>query len=723
MKIIHFIVGLGDGGAEKSLAKLVVNERRHQHIVLSLTGSGKYGPVIAESGPKVYSLEFGFATTVSNFTKILRIVRSEGPDAIHGWMPHGALVGSIVARIVGIRKVFWSIRATDYGKWSRSLMTHIIVRILSIMSHTIPRAILVVGEQALRSHLRLGFARRKMVVVTNGYRDSRAADSQISDSLPAQILDAQRRGLNVFGSVARFHPQKDHDSLLKALSIVALSRSDWVCVLVGEGIDDSNYKLTKAITDLGLTGRVFLLGAVDEPSALYRNLDLHFLSSSYGEGFPNVVAESMMEMVPNVVTDVGDAALIVGDAGWVVPKSEPAAFATAVLNFLELTAVERETLGHKARERVVSAYSLEKMVDGFVGQYEKIKVAVFPRYSSLGASSRVRFYQYAPKLEASNFEAVFSPFLPDKYLADLYRGSRQSSATISWAYLNRIAKLWNLRYADVWWVEKELIPWVPSAIERLLLPQIIPRLVVDFDDAIWEQFREFRISILRGVIERKIPKSLSRAQGVVVGNQSLLQYAKEHFDGDTHTIPSVIDSSTLHPGLEMPETKFIFGWIGTPVTFKRYVLPLMDLYESIAQSLGAEFWLIGAGEASMSNEHIKNWEWSSERESKLLNSIDVGLMPLKDDAWSRGKCGYKIIQSMAVGSPVLASPVGVNREIIQHGENGFLIHSEEEWGHYLSLLATQPELRKEMGESASATVRQKFTVDVTLPDIVKALSG
>ena len=715
MRVVHMIVGLGDGGAEKSLYKIVTSDKINSHSVISLTNCGKYGPLLSAAGIPTIAIGAEGSTlwdSLSSLGRLVRTLRVMRPDVLHAWMPHAAILSSALKRPLGIRRVLWSIRASDYGSGFRSFPTRLIVRMLAHLSHAVPSKILVVGRRALEKHADLGFSRQKMLCIPNGYSlPSREALERGHKDIDAPEL---QRGCMVFGMMARYHPQKDHLGLLRGFSMVKKGRTDWYLKLAGEGLDSSNKELVAEISRLGLADNVVLLGPTTNPDAFYRSLNVHILTSSFGEGFPNVVAESMLNSVPNLVTDVGDSAEIVGDTGWVVSPNSATDLAAAIESILSSESAEIQARGLRASARISQSYSLEEMVQSHLREYSRRHMVAFPRYSDLGASSRVRMFQYEETLNNNGWDVTFYPFADDTFLRSRYRGQRAWRSIVR-SYLRRLRDLRTMKSADLVWVEKEFIPWAPSWLEKWFIPGSL-KVVYDFDDAVHEQFRENPHRLVRLALAKKISSSVVASLGVISGNETLQHY----FDGlvvsNSITIPSAIDTTRLRPAPENEPSNirpFIFGWIGTPVTFRAYVQPLMPLFESIAERIGAEFWVIGAGSPGESTKSVKYHSWSQEEESALLNSLDVGIMPLTEDPWSRGKCGYKLLQYMAVGKAVIASPVGVNQDIVTHGETGYLVREAGDWDPYLTMLSSDRQLSRAMGEKGLEKVTSFYSSATT----------
>ena len=238
----------------------------------------------------------------------------------------------------------------------------VVARICANFSGWLPAAIICCSEQAARVHQGLGYQKSKFTVIPNGYDLSRfTVDESARNRLRAEWLITGKQIL--LGLVARWDSQKDHANLLRALAKLRAKDLNLQCVLVGTGVDPTNTPLVALIRELSLNDSVILAGARDDIPAVMNALDLHVLPSAYGEAFPNVVAEAMACGTPCVVTDVGDAALIVGDTGWVVPAQDAAALAHGIeVALATLLAKGRASLGSACRWRIEQNFGLAKMV-------------------------------------------------------------------------------------------------------------------------------------------------------------------------------------------------------------------------------------------------------------------------------------------------------------------------------------------------------------------------
>ncbi len=367
INILHIITGLSDGGAEAVLFRLCVHDQRDRHTVISLINEGKYGRLLRQAGIKVYCLGMPKGKiSPAGIACLWRIVRAEKPEVVQTWMYHADLIGGITARLAGVRYVFWGIRHSNLmpGKSKRSTIW--IARLCAVLSHFVPYRIICCSRKAALIHQELGYSARKFNIIPNGYN---LEDFMPDDREHANIRDELwvDEDTPLIGMVARFNPQKDHANLISALGRLDRNGRKFRCALIGIGMDSNNEKLIKLLTTEGVKERICLLGRRTDIPAVMNALDIHVLSSAYGEAFPNVLAEAMACGTPCVTTDVGDASEIVGDTGWVVPPSDPEKLASGLDAALDEWGDfkawdERQKI---ARQRIVEHFSLEKMVKAY----------------------------------------------------------------------------------------------------------------------------------------------------------------------------------------------------------------------------------------------------------------------------------------------------------------------------------------------------------------------
>ena len=361
MKVVHIITGLGDGGAEHALFKICKYDIDNKHLVISLKGPGKYYSLLKKIDIKVYCLKANFFS-INKFIFLIKLLRSLKPDIIQTWLVHADFIGGIAARIAGIKNILWNVRYSNIEFGKAKFTTILLIKILSILSYFIPKIILSVSKRAKKIYENIGYNKKILKFIPNGYDLSILKINKFKKIKFKKKIKLKKK-IPLIGNVARYDPQKDHFNLLQALSLIHLKKINFFCVLIGNNIDKKNMELITEIKRLNLLNHVKLLGQYDDISEVMNGIDLHVLSSSYGEGFPNVVAESMACRTPSVVTDVGDAAFVVGKTGWVVPPKNPNNLAKAI----EIALKEKSTPKwnkrcSKARSRVKDKFSIKKML-------------------------------------------------------------------------------------------------------------------------------------------------------------------------------------------------------------------------------------------------------------------------------------------------------------------------------------------------------------------------
>jgi len=341
------------------------------------------------------------------------------------------------------------------------------------------------------------------------------------------------------------------------------------------------------------------------------------------------------------------------------------------------------------------------------------------RYGRLGASSRIRFYQYLPFLETQLIHVETAALLDDSYIRDLNSGNSTDWASILASYLKRVRKLATSSQFDLVWVEAEVFPWLPDWGELWLAWRRIPY-VVDYDDAAFHRYDLHSSAAVRWCLGHKIDRVMKNAARVVAGNSYLADRARQAGAAHIEILPTVVDLQSYPLSLSHRGSDFVIGWIGSKST-ARYLLPLLEVWRHALTWQGTSLRLVGSGELDLSGVAADIMAWSESSEVQAVQSFTVGIMPLQDDPWARGKCGYKLIQYMACGLPVVASPVGVNSEIVEHGCNGFLASSQAEWLGALSQLRGQPELCEEFGRAGRKKVESMYSLEVTGPRLAELL--
>lgn len=352
-----------------------------------------------------------------------------------------------------------------------------------------------------------------------------------------------------------------------------------------------------------------------------------------------------------------------------------------------------------------------------------MKLLILSRYDRLGASSRVRFFQYIDMFAKFGVQCEIQPLLSDAYLHALYKGKKISLGYLAYRYFIRFIALFRVSKFDVIWIEKELFPNLPAWFEQYLHWKGI-RYVVDFDDAIFHNY-DLSTSKLKRMLSDKIERVMHFSTVVSSGNSYISQRAKLAQAPQIEIIPTVIDLDRYQMIAPLDNKKgivgevkpVVIGWMGSPSTVK-YLSVIAPALKILASEFNFVLRVIGA-KFEYEGLKIDCRTWTEETEVEQIQGIDIGVMPLEDSLWERGKCGYKLIQYMACGKPVVASPVGVNQEIISINVNGYLANTPQEWLQALRSLLSDEQLRLMFGAAGRELVEQKYCIQVTGPKLVE----
>ena len=361
--VLHLITGLRTGGAEGMLCQLLsaMDRRQWEPVVVSLTDGSRPEAWLREQGIPVYNLGMppGKMPPPAVVIKLIRLVRRIKPDLIHGWMYHANLAAELAALFLSPRvPVLWSIHHSIGSLPAEKKMTAGMIRLGARLSR-LPDKIVYASQVSRAQHVSLGYDDRKGCLIPNGVNPDHFAPS-----LPVREAVRQELGFSapdlVIGSLARYHPMKDHQNFLRAAALLC-SRpegEDARFLLAGTRIDAGNADLQLLIGELGIGDRVHLLGERADTARLLTAMDLFTVSSSHGEALPMVLLEAMACGVPCVTTDVGDAALAVGDTGRVVAPRDPEALAAAWSELIGAGSATRSALGSMARQKIINNYTL-----------------------------------------------------------------------------------------------------------------------------------------------------------------------------------------------------------------------------------------------------------------------------------------------------------------------------------------------------------------------------
>jgi glycosyltransferase involved in cell wall biosynthesis len=373
MKVLHVISGLSRGGAEAALCRLIAGSSDIQHEVLVLTHNKEMDDQIRAAGASVHYIDLkAFFALPARLFSTVKFIRRSRPDVLQTWMYHADVIGGLLARIVGIRAIAWGVHhacpdAPDLGRGAR-----LFAWLGMQLSSWVPSEIVACSVTSRICHVRYGYSSDKVRVIKNGYDTQRfSVQNQSRDVLRKQW--GVSNDVPLLGTVARYHPVKGHQFLLAALAQIKAAGGTFKCALVGDGVEGSNLSLRALIDRFGLNDDVLLLGPRTDIPDVMNALDILVLCS-LAEAFPNVLSEAMACGTPCVTTDVGDAADIVGQTGWLVPPGQVTSLANAITDAISArTHVKSWQLRcQSARERIVGNFSLSRMVDAYVSCWRRL---------------------------------------------------------------------------------------------------------------------------------------------------------------------------------------------------------------------------------------------------------------------------------------------------------------------------------------------------------------
>lgn len=372
-RILHLITSLNTGGAEMMLYKLLsgMNREVFKSRVISLIPPGPVGKKIESINIQVdhLGLNRGFISPMA-FFKLIGMINECKPDLIQTWMYHADLLGLLASKLLIKNNVIWNIRSSnlDFSEYNR--LTAWTVKICTWLSR-FSNITLTNSYTAREDHIKRGYRPKQFKVIPNGFDLSEFQPDMEAKKEFYRELRLDDDSICI-GLIARYDPKKDHRTFLDAVSKIVKTHNYCKFILCGDSVDQENKMLTDQIDTLKIDQFVYLLGRRDDIKKVIPAMDILVLSSAFGEGFPNVIGEAMSCQVPCVVTNTGDSARIVGNTGKVVPPKNPEALAKAIIELIDLSPEKRQHIGQKARERIRTHYSLDKIVNYYERLYQDI---------------------------------------------------------------------------------------------------------------------------------------------------------------------------------------------------------------------------------------------------------------------------------------------------------------------------------------------------------------
>jgi glycosyltransferase involved in cell wall biosynthesis len=375
LRILHVINTLGTGGAETLLYNLVARPSATEHEVITLGGRDRYSEPLEHHGISVHHLEMSPGRSFGKgLGRLNRIIRKSGADVVQTWMYRSNVLGGLCARVAGI-PVVWGIHCSSLdalGPGSRLL-----VYLSGALARWVPDCIVNCSVRSAELHRRLGYPVRGARVIHNGYDPVVFSPDESRRAATREALGVSA-GTFLIGSIGRWHRQKGIAILLEAVRVLNNRNVPVSCLLVGRGFDQDNGELTALIARNDGRNQIQAIGERSDIPDIARSLDLHVLASIGSEAFPNVVGETMLCGTPNVVTDVGDSARMVGNTGWVVPPRDPKLLAAAIEQAWHEWTNEPERWENRraaARRRIADNFTLDRMAAEYEQAWKMLAAA------------------------------------------------------------------------------------------------------------------------------------------------------------------------------------------------------------------------------------------------------------------------------------------------------------------------------------------------------------
>ncbi|MAH97808.1 MAG: hypothetical protein CMA12_00455 [Euryarchaeota archaeon] len=371
MKILHIISGLNSGGAEGVLCRLVINDKRNTHYVVSLTNKGFYGKDLEKN--KIFLKSLMIKKNIFIFIKFIQLVfliRHIKPDVVQCWMYHAELFGGLAAKLSGIKKIFWNIRNSDLNPlWSKK-STIYLAKLCSFFSNSVPTKIISCSRKSTITHVHMGYKKNKILLIPNGFDDKKFTFKAQNYLNWREKLKISRK-IVVFGFVGRWNSQKDFETLFKAFSNFLSENNNkkiFKLLLIGSQLNSSNKKFLRQIKKYNLNKHIIYLDETNRINEVINIIDIGIFSSKGNEGFPNVIAEKMLTRIPCIVSDVGDASIIVGNTGWVFKRRDWLDLSRKikfVYNNIYVHKFKWNRKKNESRNRIKNHFSLNKMISDY----------------------------------------------------------------------------------------------------------------------------------------------------------------------------------------------------------------------------------------------------------------------------------------------------------------------------------------------------------------------
>jgi len=719
-KIAFLINSLDGGGAERVITTLV-NEfiKEYDCYLILIENKIEYkiddriNLIILNDKKVENSFSKLFMIPFLSF-KLSKIIKEQKFSQILSFL-HRSNYINILSSIFSKHKVIISERTTPSAMYNDKTILSFVNKFLT--THLYNKAdVIIPASIGIKNDLINNFNLRKEQKVIYNPCNVESIQQQ-SNELINFSLNKERTIITV-GSLEKV---KNQEILIKSFSKL---EKDYKLIIVGQG--KLEQLLKNLVKELNLENQVIFVGFDVNPYK-YMSKSSIFVLTSNSEGFPNVLVEAMICGCNVISTDCSS-----GPREILAPNSDIRKSLINDIEFAEygiLIPINNELKLVEALNTIITNIELqtkykeiatkriqELQIDIILPQYKillerslkkekQINVVAFSKYSYDGPSSRYRFYNYVNSFKKENINFKINPLFNKCYFSA--KNKFQKILIVLLSYIKRffqiIALLVNHKKIDLVVIEYELFPYFPAIFEYILKKRNI-KYFVDYDDAIFHKYDLNKNKIIKFLLKDKIANVIKYASKVIVCNSYLENYAKK-YNNNIFKLPTVVIlEKYLKTVNSIKNDDFIIGWIGSKTT-SIYILDILESIKDFVKKYpNVQFNLVGFDNNLLSEKEIHECniniiKWQEETEVDNILNFDVGIMPLDDTPWSRGKCGFKLIQYMSCKKPLIASAVGVNTEIIDDGENGILIYNKNEWFNAFEKLYLNKSLREKMSSN------------------------
>lgn len=359
-KILHLISGLDSGGAEKVLIDLVKNDKFNKHYIISFKDLGIYKNIIKSKKIRVYYFNLNKLNFFFKLPIIIKKIYLIKPDISVTWMYYADFIGGLICKLLKIKKIYWNIRNSTLEKDKTKILTYFIFKICAKLSHYIPNKILSCSQNAIDVHLLNGY-KKNFYLIPNGIDTNKFKNFN---------LKKKKEDLFTIGYAGRWHPQKNYNFFFESLSYLKFKMNfrKFKVIIVGEFMNLKNIELCNLIKKFKLEDNINLLDEIDNMENYYNSIDINILTSSYGEAFPNVIAESMSCETPCMSSEIGDVKKIIGNYGWIIKQNDKIKFCKNIIFINKMKKFfpkKWANLKKNSRKRIVKYFSLNQMIKNY----------------------------------------------------------------------------------------------------------------------------------------------------------------------------------------------------------------------------------------------------------------------------------------------------------------------------------------------------------------------